>query len=60
MYATCAPVGDPPGDEIDAPRGVSIVRVAPVRGFTNSSPVRVLVVSSRERFARVSTSRPAR
>src|SRR5674476_1655245 len=32
MNASCVPDGDQVGDEIDAPLGVSIVRVAMVRG----------------------------
>jgi hypothetical protein len=39
MYATCVPVGDHDGDEIVAPFGVSIPRVAPVRGSPSASPV---------------------
>src|SRR5262245_50851888 len=60
MYATCVPFGDHAGDEIDAPLGVSMARVAPVRGSTSERPEWRLVVSVRARFAFVSICNPPR
>jgi hypothetical protein len=55
------PFGDQVSAEIDcAPGGAAMVLVAPVRGFTNTSAVLVLVVTDRARFALVSTWTPAR
>ena len=59
-YAICVPDGDHVCAEIDAPAGVWSVFAAPVRGFTSSKPVVVLVVTERARLARVSTCNPPR
>ena len=50
--------GDDVRLEIDAPAGTLMARVAPVFGSTSVRPLRLLVVSDRARFARVSTCTP--